>query len=290
MKLYFMLAYCRNSPAPNAVLVDLIELLRSDGFEVELGVAQDLVLEPDRMAVTHDLYILKSHAELWLSLAGVLHNKGARLLNPYLSCVAANNKIVGAERLRAANIPTPRSWVTGDLNQLRSFVEQQPLLIKPCIGGRGKHIYVVRDPDELARLPQIHRPWLVQEYVLGPGLDLKLYVIGEQVFGVRKPFSTTSFAVPGEPCQVSPEVRAIALRCGRIFGLELYGLDVIESPSGPVVVDVNFFPSYKGVPYAAEILAAHIGKCARAKPAVVVQGNWGARPSALRAGAGARRG
>jgi ribosomal protein S6--L-glutamate ligase len=53
-------------------------------------------------------------------------------------------------------------------------------------------------------------------------------------------------------------VQEIALRCGRIFGLGLYGLDVIEGPTGPVVIDLNYFPSYKGMPDAAALLARYI--------------------------------
>lgn len=34
------------------------------------------------------------------------------------------------------------------------------------------------------------------------------------------------------------EVREIARRCGQVFGLGLYGLDMIEGPSGPVVVEL----------------------------------------------------
>jgi ribosomal protein S6--L-glutamate ligase len=99
---------------------------------------------------------------------------------------------------------------------------------------------------------------LVEELIPGPGEDLKAYVIGDQVFGVKKPFSPNSYRTTGCACHVSPEVEAIARACGRVFGLSLYGVDIIESPDGPVVVDLNYFPSYKGVPAAAERLADFI--------------------------------
>ena len=72
-----------------------------------------------------------------------------------------------------------------------------------------------------------------------------------------------SFTVPGRPVPVTPEVRDIALRCGQAMGLSLYGLDVIESPDGPFVVDVNYFPGYKGVPGGAAAIAEHIDARAR---------------------------
>ena len=99
---------------------------------------------------------------------------------------------------------------------------------------------------------------LVQQFIAGTGEDLKVYVVGEKVFAVRKPFSATSFGVPGVPCAVSSLVRDIALRCGRAFGLGLYGVDIIESAAGPVVVDLNYFPGYKGVPDAAALIAGYI--------------------------------
>jgi ribosomal protein S6--L-glutamate ligase len=61
---------------------------------------------------------------------------------------------------------------------------------------------------------------------------------------------------------ISPEVREIALACGELLGLGLYGLDVIESPDGPVVVDVNYFPGYKGVDGAAASIADYIQRYA----------------------------
>ncbi len=277
MTVYVMLAYHRSASAPNAVLADLFKILLSRGHQVELGVAEDLVLETEFMPLTYDLYVLKSHAELWLSLAGVLHNRGARVLNPYPSCMAAHDKIVASERLRTAHIPTPRSWLTGDLIQLRQVVAKLPLVIKPYIGGRGKDVYVVSDPYQLAALPRIQRQWLVQELIPGPGEDLKVYVIGNEVFGLRKRLAPSSPKTPGQPCAVSSEVRDIALRCGRAFGLGLYGLDVIESPDGPVVVDVNYFPSYKEIPNAAGRLADYIEEYARGRSADLAPAWFGSR-------------
>jgi ribosomal protein S6--L-glutamate ligase len=57
---------------------------------------------------------------------------------------------------------------------------------------------------------------------------------------------------------VSRELREIAVACGRILGLGLYGLDVLDTDEGPMVVDVNYFPGYKGVPGAAPLIADYI--------------------------------
>jgi ribosomal protein S6--L-glutamate ligase len=262
VRLYFLLVR-RVPPVQSPVLADAFARLERRGFAVEAGIAEELVDRADTLEPEHDLYVLKSHTELSLSIAGALHARGARLLNPYESCTATQNKIVAARRLRAAGVPVPRSWVTGDFELLRPFARRFPLIVKPYLGHRGVGIHVVRTPDDLARIPPPQSAVVVQEYVEGSGEDLKLYVVGDDVFGVRKPFSPESFTVPGRPCAVSGEVQALALEVGRALGLGLYGIDVVEGTQGPMVVDVNYFPGYKGVPGAGALIAAYVERYAR---------------------------
>ena len=257
MRLYFLLVR-RVPPVPSPVLVEVFDRLVERGFQVESGIAEEVVTRPEHLRAGHDLYVLKSHTELSLSLAGVLHSQGARMLNPYESCMATQNKIVASRRLECADVPTPRTWVTGDFALLEELVDDTPLILKPYRGHRGAGIHVVHDRAELRSVPVPEEPMLVQEHVPGTGEDVKVYVVGDEVFAVRKQFSEQSFAVPGRPSAVSAELREIALRSGRALGLGLYGLDVIEGPSGPVVVDVNYFPGYKGVPEIAPLIADYV--------------------------------
>ena len=262
MKLFFILVR-RVPPVPSPVLVEVFDILIRQGFEIETGIAEEMVTQPDRLTVEHDLYLLKSHTDLSLSLAGILHDQGAQLLNPYPCCTITQDKIVASRRLRAAGVPIPDAWVTGDLALLLPIVEEKSLIIKPYRGHRGAGIHIVHHPNELAKIPTPDSPMIVQEYIPGRGEDLKVYVVGDQVFALHKPFSSDSFARPGQPCPVSNEVREIAQRCGKAFGLGLYGLDLIEGPNGPVVVDLNYFPGYKGVPNIAPLIADYIEGYAR---------------------------
>jgi ribosomal protein S6--L-glutamate ligase len=261
MRLYFMLVR-RVPPVPSPVLVEVFELLARRGFRIESGIAEELVVRPERLAVEHDLYVLKSHTELSLSLAAALETQGAPMLNPYRACAATQDKIVAARRLHAAGVPAPRSWVTGDFALLGELLDETPLIVKPHRGHRGAGITVIRTASELASLTPTATPMLVQEYVEGSGEDLKVYVVGEEVFAVRKPFSESSFTEAGRQVPVTSELREIALSCGTILGLGLYGLDLVESREGPLVVDVNYFPGYKGVADVAPLLADYVERYA----------------------------
>jgi ribosomal protein S6--L-glutamate ligase len=260
MRLFFMIVR-RVPPVPSPVLLEVYDTLRRRGYDVADSIAEEVIQRPDLLEPEHDLYLLKSHTDLSLSLAGVLHAQGARILNPYPNCAATQNKFIASRVLRAAGVPAPETWALTDPALLVPELERgRTLLVKPYMGHRGAGIRIVKTPAELeaAAAATAGIPHLVQDFVPGPGEDLKVYVVGEQVFAVSKPFSETSFSVPGRPVPVEPEVRDAALRTGAALGLGLFGLDVIESPDGPVVVDVNYFPGYKGVPDAAAMIADYI--------------------------------
>ncbi len=257
MKFQFLLAR-RTPDVPSQIILDVSRILRERGHGVTSSIPEEELCGLHDLPLDHDLYLLKSYTELSLSLAGALSAQGANLVNPYDGCAAARNKIVCYQMLRKAGVPVPNAWITSDLGSLAPLLRQHALILKPVMGWRGEGIRVVRDERELAAIPHVPGPILIQEYLENPGEDLRLYVAGEEVFGIRKRFSRTSFAVDGEPVPVSREMRSIARLCGRIFGLQLYGIDVIEGPSGPRVVDVNYFPGYKGVPGAAYAVAEHI--------------------------------
>jgi len=264
MKLCFMAAR-REPPLPSQIVLDVSEILSRRGCAVESMIAEEALTGLDDLDVKNTLYLLKSYTDLSLSLAGALHARGARLLNPYPSSAAARNKIISCQYLRAGGIPSPRSWVTGDMSLLLSLLKTTPLIVKPCMGWRGIGVKVIRTPEDVKALPAPEGPLLIQEFLNGTGEDLRLYVAGEQVFAIRKPFSATSYSAPGRSTPVTPQERDIALRCGKAFGLGLYGMDLIETPQGPSVVDVNCFPGYKGSPNAAEAVADYIEKYAAGK-------------------------
>lgn len=251
-KIYFMLAYGRRK-AERPLLAEVIRNLSAEGYEISMGVAESLAISPERLKLEADLYVLKSHSSLWLNIAAVLDTLGANILNSYSACVDTNNKIRAAARLSAASVPIPRSWVTGDLAQILDAAHAKQFLLKPNFGRSGDGIRLVADRAELAST-LISDGMLVQELITPIEEEFKLYVIGECVFGIRKHFPTDL----REPIIVEPQLENIALQCGRALGLEIYGVDILINGSGPVVVDVNYFPSFKGVEGVARHLTEHI--------------------------------
>src|SRR5207245_7516066 len=86
-------------------------------------------------------------------------------------------------------------------------------------------------------------PVFAQRYHPPQGRDCKIYVIGGQIFGVKKVFPRrTEEEKLGEPFTLTPELSDLGRRCGRAFEIELYGVDVIESDGKAYVVDMDSIP------------------------------------------------
>jgi ribosomal protein S6--L-glutamate ligase len=241
------------------VMPDVIRLLGEWGVEVEIIYPEERVTELSSLSPRHDLYVLKPGSDLALSVAGALHRAEATLLNPFPVAAVCRDKVITTRVLQLAGVPTPETFVTNRPADLSPVLEAGPLVVKPYRGSQGRGVRVVREVGELHSLAADGGVTLAQRYHRPDGPDRKVFCIGDQIFGVRRNWPALTFEDKlGEPFTVSPELREIALRCRRAFGVEIYGFDVILSDGRPYVVDFSSFPGFKGVPDAALRLADYV--------------------------------
>jgi ribosomal protein S6--L-glutamate ligase len=242
----------------NPNIAETFRVLSERGVTLDLFRPEERMLDLARLRVENDLYILKSGTELALSVAGALHALGAATLNPYPTVAMMRNKIIVTRMLQAAGLPTPDTYVAADPNELRPLLDSGPLILKPYRGSRGAGIRIVRHVRELEDLNS-DGLMLAQRYHEPDGPDCKIYCIGGRLFGVRRIWPIERYEDKiGQPFEVGPELADIALRCGRVFGIDLYGLDTVMSRGCPYVVDVQKLGSYMGVPDAPRLLADYL--------------------------------
>jgi ribosomal protein S6--L-glutamate ligase len=244
----------------NPTIAKTVEYLSAQGAVVDLIHPEEQTINLASLRIEHDLYVLKSGTEATLSMAGALHMIGAATLNPYLTALMLRNKIIVTRALQEAGIPTPETFVTPHPKDLAPFLEDGLLIIKPYRGSRGEGIRIVHNADELDQI-HVDGPVMAQRYHKPDPdeADRKIYRIGDQIFGVKRIWPLRTYEDKfGEPFTVWPELRQIALRCGDVFGLDLYGLDVVISQGQPYVVDINKFGSFVGVPNGPSLLANYL--------------------------------
>jgi ribosomal protein S6--L-glutamate ligase len=165
------------------------------------------------------------------------------------------NKVRAALTLKEYGLPTPETYVARrpvDLTQVPR--SQFPLLLKPFQGDNAQGIRRVRTPEELAFVDWHEAIVLAQRYVDVGNVDVKLYAAGKRVWAVRRPSPLTNGN--GRPVleRVDETLSRLARSCAAAFDLPLLGVDVIEGPDGPLIVDVNEFPNYTGIVEAPEVI------------------------------------
>jgi ribosomal protein S6--L-glutamate ligase len=165
--------------------------------------------------------------------------------------------------LAGDKLPVPHTYL-GPVELLARQVppSDYPLILKPIFGDNCRGLRLVSGADELETMQWPEPAALAQQYLPNDGCDLKLYGIGHQIWAVKKP-SLFQPGGAGRNCDVQKTTATAAMvelgrRCGTLFGLELFGVDCILGPHGPVVIEVNDFPNFTAIPSADDLLADYV--------------------------------
>jgi ribosomal protein S6--L-glutamate ligase len=207
----------------------------------------------------YDLIIARGRDALCLSMLAYAEAAGLRAINTYTATEAVRNKAHLAIALGRAGILSAPTVFASEAATLCALSDEWfPLILKATYGDNSQGLRLVRQRDDLEDLHWGDALVLAQQYLPNSGFDLKLYVCGDRVFAVKKPSPFNGHAAPAQPVQLKKHMLDLALRCGRTFGLEVYGVDTRETPNGLVVIEVNEFPNFTGVPDAARSIVEHI--------------------------------
>ena len=164
---------------------------------------------------------------------------------------------------RENGLPVPKTAFAPDPAYLRAALEGvggAPVVMKLPRGTQGKGVMRARDAQEAQAISEVmwnlQRDAIVQEYVEEARRgDLRVIVVGGEVAAaVRRRASGDEFrtnlhrggsvqkASPTKESGVnSPEDAA------GLCGLEISGVDLLETKRGPLVLEVNAAPGFEGV-------------------------------------------
>src|SRR5258708_31834563 len=251
----------RKEPMPMVIA----DQLRQWGHAVDELEPQEMVTNlSDLPSYGYDAYVLKTVSDgPGLIILEAAEAAGILTINNSRSIRLVREKAVAAAFAQAHGLPVPPTYFVAHQDLLQQVpAENYPLVVKPTNGSSCRGIYHLDSQDDLAT-PAIAekdaRFFLAQRYMENKGFDIKLYVIGTEVFAVakRSPLHP-EVEVTKQLIPVSFELQKLALHVGNLFGLDIYGLDVVETAHGPVVVDINDFPSFGQISQALPLVAAYI--------------------------------
>jgi ribosomal protein S6--L-glutamate ligase len=272
----------RHPPGHEGALAErLVPLLQQRGAGVEVVHAEEGLHRLD-VAPPWDLVVLKSGSAAALHLAAAVEAHGIPLVNDSEATRLVQDKLASVAILRRAGLPVPRSYLTwlgpgrlcpgasvsaGTNDGERGVRGLEDLTagswaVKSARGWQGQGLWMAAGEGLTAlsdRLPD--GPYLLMEHIAHTGDDLKVYVAGEWMTAIERPFPATTLAAKqGRPAPVPAEVALVVREAGRLLGVSCYGCDFVHGAGGWTLVDVNAFPGYKGAQEAAEALAAAIAR------------------------------
>jgi ribosomal protein S6--L-glutamate ligase len=239
----------------------LIEWLRAEGHSPVIVVADEGVrissvaplaesLLPSAWALLEpgDLVVIRSRDPFALALLEEAEARGGRTLDGTYAIQRVRHKATCALGLARRGLPIPPTVLASGPDDLSKLPESAfPLVVKPVLGDNAQGVRIVTTRGELDPAYWDGDPLIAQGYVDAGGFDLKLYVVGDQVWATRRPGPLSDLDDPVIRVDVTPALQSIADGCREEFGLRLFGVDVLQSGDRLAIVDVNEFPNYTGV-------------------------------------------
>jgi ribosomal protein S6--L-glutamate ligase/tetrahydromethanopterin:alpha-L-glutamate ligase len=187
-----------------------------------------------------------------------LQRLGMLIINPPLSIERSVDKYHTLALLEENGLPVPRTVVTESADEgVKAFHELGgDVVIKPVFGSRGIGSTRVTDADVAERLFRAitfyHGVLYLQEYVAHGLSDVRAFVVGKEVIAAMHRVASnwkTNVSLGAKPVSLNPsrEIEDLAVQAAATVGCKVAGVDILESESGPVVIELNSQPGWRGL-------------------------------------------
>ena len=187
---------------------------------------------------------------------------GAFCLNSPEGIGASRDKLFAHQLLARHRIGMPATAFASspkDTEDLLALAGDGAVVVKLLESTQGKGVVLAESRQTATALIDAFRGleanFLVQEFVReAGGADVRCFVVGGKVVGAIK-----RQAVAGEfrsnlhrggsavKVKLTTEERKTAIRATRVMGLAVAGVDLLQSSSGPKVLEVNSSPGLEGI-------------------------------------------
>ena len=165
----------------------LIESAKIRGCELELVIYEDGVKEP--LTPPPDFAIVRT---IRPELNKMLEELGIVTFNNHVTSRVANDKWQTAVTARELGIEIMDTAPLGS-DEADSF--EYPLVLKAVDGHGGNEVFLVNNPEEARDIASANtdKRFILQRLCDEPGVDMRVYVMGEKIVAATKRISKTDF-------------------------------------------------------------------------------------------------
>ncbi len=189
-------------------------------------------------------------------------------VNPSQGITRSRDKLHAQQLLARAHVGLPvtgYAHATMDIEGLLDVVGGAPVVVKLLEGTQGLGVVLAETrkaaESVIGAFRQLDANILVQEYIKeSKGADVRAFVIaGKVVAAMRRTGAPGDFRSnlhrggSAESIRLTPAERATAVKAARTVGLNLAGVDLLQSDRGPLVLEVNSSPGLEGIEKASGV-------------------------------------
>jgi len=178
----------------------------------------------------------------------------------------AHDKLLTQLVLQQKNLPMPRTYLSSTVNAAKEVLAKMvyPIIMKFPQGTQGKGVMFADSfasaSSILDALDALNQPFIIQQYVETSSSDIRLFVIGNEVVaamrrkgnGKDKRANIHTGGV-GEAFIPDEKMKRIAVQAAQSIGAGICGVDILEGPKGPLIIELNISPGLQGITGATGI-------------------------------------
>ena len=174
----------------------------------------------------------------------------------------SRDKLRSLQILSRHHIGIPRTTFVKDKRDVLPAIARvggAPVVIKLIEGTQGIGVLLaetIKAAESIIELLQSQKQnVLIQKFVAeSRGKDIRAFVVGDRVVAAMRRVaqgqefrSNVHRGGIAEAVELSEEYRETAVRAAQILGLRIAGVDMLESSSGPQIMEVNSSPGLEGI-------------------------------------------
>ncbi|MDN3650861.1 30S ribosomal protein S6--L-glutamate ligase [Reinekea marina] len=190
---------------------------------------------------------------------------GTFCVNESVAISRSRDKLRSLQLMSRKDVGLPRTGFASKPDNVKDLIKNvggAPLVIKLLEGTQGIGV-VLADTNKAAEsiieaFMGLKANILVQEYIKeAGGADIRCFVVGGKVVAAMKRQgaegefrSNLHRGGSAQLIKLTKEERATAAKAAKVMGLNVCGVDLLQSKNGPVVMEVNSSPGLEGIEQA----------------------------------------
>jgi len=241
---------------------ETVEVLELKKIEIRLGKESGIFYEEKPLENYDCIYVKGSfrYANLLCSIASMLEGKVSYMPLPASTFTTVHNKLLTHLILQQHNIPMPRTYLSSTTETAKELLKRvnYPIVMKFPEGTQGKGVMFADSISSasslLDALGALNQPFIIQEYIDTSGTDIRALVVGDKVVAAMKRKAQTEekranihAGGKGVKVQLSREIINLAIATAKALKADICGVDILEGPTGPLVIEANISPGLQGL-------------------------------------------